>query len=346
MSKRRIYRKMMFLAGVLILFNLFIATWVRAGEIVVYTALEDDQVPRYLESFKKNHSEIQLKIVRDSTGIITAKLLAERSNPQADVIWGLAATSLLLFDQKGMLEPYSPKGIERINPRFRDSRNSAHWVGIDAWMTAFCVNTIEMQAKKLPMPDSYADLTKPVYRGQLVMPNPASSGTGFLTVSALIQLMGEEKAWDYMDKLHGNMGVYTHSGSKPCKMAGQGEYPIGISFGYRGITQKKKGEPIETVFPKEGSGWDLEANALVKKGTIKKEAKIFLDWAIGDSAMREYSKSFAIVSAPTGEPIPEGFPKDPMRQLIKNDFGWAAANRDRILEEWNRRYGSKSEPKS
>jgi iron(III) transport system substrate-binding protein len=62
--------------------------------------------------------------------------------------------------------------------------------------------------------------------------------------------------------------------------------------------------------------------------------------------MTEYSKSFAIVSAPTGEPVPEGYPKDPMRQLIKNDFTWAAANRDRILEEWNRRYGSKSEPKS
>jgi iron(III) transport system substrate-binding protein len=336
---------MMLLVGVSILFNLFFSAWGKAGEIVVYTALEDDQVPRYLESFKKNHPEIQLKIARDSTGIITAKLLAERSNPQADVIWGLAATSLLLFDQKGMLEPYSPRGIERINPRFRDSRNSAHWVGIDAWMTAFCVNTIEMQAKKLPMPDSYADLIKPVYRGQLVMPNPASSGTGFLTVSALIQLMGEKKAWDYMDKLHGNMAVYTHSGSKPCKMAGQGEYPIGISFGYRGITQKKKGEPVETVFPKEGSGWDLEANALVKKGTVKKEAKIFLDWAVSDSAMSEYSKSFAIVSAPTDQLIPEGFPKDPLRQLIKNDFAWAAANRDRILEEWNRRYGSKSEPK-
>lgn len=84
------------------------------------------------------------------------------------------------------------------------------------------------------------------------MPNSASSGTGFLTVSALIKLFGEKKAWEFMDKLNENIAVYTHSGSKPAKMAGAGEYPIGISFGYRGIIQKKKGEPVETIFPKEG----------------------------------------------------------------------------------------------
>ncbi|MCD8491198.1 MAG: hypothetical protein LRY51_04490 [Geovibrio sp.] len=74
----------------------------------------------------------------------------------------------------------------------------------------------------------------------MTMPNPASSGTGYLTVSAWLQLMGEKAGWEYMDKIHQNMALYTHSGSKPSKMAAQGEYPIGISFGYRGVTEKKK----------------------------------------------------------------------------------------------------------
>ena len=316
-----------------------------AEEILVYTALEDDQIPRYLESFKKQYPDITVKIVRDSTGIVTAKLLAEKANPQADVIWGTAATSLLLCDQAGMLEGYAPKGLERVLAEFRDPRNPPHWVGIDAWETGFCVNTIELKNKNLPMPTSFADLIMPVYRGYLVMPNPASSGTGFLTVAGVLQMMGEKKGWDYLDKLHENMALYTHSGSKPCKMAGTGEFPIGISFGYRGIVQKQKGEPVETVFPKEGSGWDLEANALVKKPAVKAGAKTFLDWAISDGAMKEYAKSFALVTVPTDQPVPEGYPKDPRKQLIKNDFNWAAKNRDRILEEWNRRYGAKSEPK-
>jgi len=251
----------------------------------------------------------------------------------------------LVLDQEGMLAPYAPKGVEKVAPQFKDSRNPPQWVGIDAWMTAFCVNTVELKAKNLPMPASYADLLKPVYKGHLVMPNPASSGTGFLTVSAILQLMGEQKGWEYLDKLHQNMALYVHSGSKPCKQAGAGEFPIGISFGYRGIQEKGRGAPIETIFPKEGSGWDLEANSLMKKSNIKPAAKTFLDWAISASAMKEYAKSYAVVTIPTGDPIPEGFPKEPLKQMVKNDLSWAAKNRARILEEWEKRYGAKNEPK-
>jgi iron(III) transport system substrate-binding protein len=323
-----------------------VASTARAEEILVYTALEDDQVPRYLESFKKQHPEITVKIVRDSTGIVTAKLLAEKNNTQADVVWGTAATSLLILDQEGMLAPYAPKGLEKVVAQFKDSRNPPQWVGIDAWETAFCVNTVEVKAKNLPVPETYTDLLKPAYKGLLVMPNPASSGTGYLTVSAILQLMGEQKGWEYLDGLHKNIAMYTHSGSKPCKQAGAGEFPIGISFGYRGIQEKQKGAPVQTVFPKEGSGWDLEANALMKKSQIKPAAKVFLDWAISQPAMKEYAKSYALTSVPTGDPIPEGYPKEPVKQLIKNDFGWAAKNRARILEEWSKRYDGKSEPKS
>jgi iron(III) transport system substrate-binding protein len=261
------------------------------------------------------------------------------------VIWGLAATSLLIFDQEGMLTPYAPKRVELVAPQFKDSRNPPTWVGIDAWMTGFCVNTVESKAKNLPVPASFADLIKPVYRGHLVMPNPASSGTGYLTVSAILQLRGEQKGWGYLDKLHQNMAVYTHSGSKPCKQAAAGEFPIGISFGYRGIQEKKKGAPVETIFPTEGSGWDLEANALVKKAQIKPAARTFLDWSLSEPVMKEYNASYAVVSIPTGLAVPEGFPREPLKRMIKNDFNWAAKNRARILDEWNKRYGTKSEPK-
>jgi iron(III) transport system substrate-binding protein len=312
--------------------------------IVVYTALEDDQLEGYLEVFEQDHPEITVELVRDSTGIVTAKLLAEKDNPQADVVWGLAATSLLVADQEGLLEPYAPEGLDRIKDKFRDPSDPPKWVGIDAWMSAFCVNTIELENNGLTMPTSWEDLLKPEYKDFLVMPNPNSSGTGFLSVSSFLQQMGEEEGWAYMDGLHENIAQYTHSGSKPCKMAGAGEYPIGISFGYRGIIQKEDGEPIETVFPAEGSGWDLEANALIKKDTIKPAARTFLDWAISDNIMKEYAKSFAIVTAETDQPVPEGFPADPMEQLIDNDFSWAAQNREDILKEWIARYDSKSEP--
>jgi len=322
-----------------------------AEELLLYTAIEDDQLPRYLASWEQQNPKVTralgtLKIVRDSTGIISAKLMAEKANPQADLIWGLAATTLLRLDQEGMLAPYAPKGLEKVLPQFKDSRNPPHWVGIDAWMTGICVNTKETAAKKLPMPASYADLIKPVYKGHLVMPNPASSGTGFLTVTAVLQLMGEQKGWEYLDKLHENIALYVHSGSKPCKMAGAGEFPIGISFDYRGFQEKKKGAPVETVFPKEGSGYDLEANGLIKKATIKPIAKTFLDWAITEPALKEYGQSYGILAIPIPIALPEGYPKDPTKHLIpKNDLNWAAKNYDRILKEWSKRYDAKSEKK-
>lgn len=317
---------------------------VAAGEtIVVYTALEDDEYPAYLELFRKKHPDITIKTVRDSTGIITAKFLAEKGNPQADVIWGLAATSLIKAKKEGMLEPYAPKGLEKVDPLFRDPAEPPFWVGIKAWETGFIVNTIELEGRGLPMPRSYVDLVKPEYRGLVVMANPASSGTGYLTVSGIMQIMGEEKGWEYLDKLDANMMQYTHSGSKPAKMAGQGECVIGISFGYRGLKQKSKGEPVETIWPSEGSGWDLEANALVKKQGIKAAAKTFLDFAISDDIMKLYADIYPITSVDTGMPVPDGYPDDPKSLIIPNDLDAAADRRDGVLLEWSRRYEGKSE---
>ncbi|HEY2493367.1 MAG TPA: putative 2-aminoethylphosphonate ABC transporter substrate-binding protein [Paenibacillus sp.] len=316
-------------------------------EITVYTALEDDQIQAYLTSYNTQHPETKVNIVRDSTGIITAKLLAEKDNPVADAVWGVAATSLLALDKEGLLEPYAPVGLDRIQDKFRDNAETPKWVGIDAWETALVVNTVELEKKNLPIPTSYEDLTNPEYKGMIVMPNPASSGTGFLDVAGWLQLMGEDKGWAFMDKLHENVQAYTHSGSKPAKMAAAGEAVIGISFGYRGIIEKKKGAPVEVVFPSEGSGWDVEANGLIKKPEMKEEAKQFLDWAISDEPMKEYNKNYAIIAV-KGEDtlIPEGYTKNPIEQLINYDLVKSANNRDAVLAEWSKRYDGKSEPKS
>ena len=225
-------------------------------ELTVYTAIEADDLKRYAEEFNKDYPDIEIKWVRDSTGIVTAKLLAEKDNPQADVVWGLAATSLMVLKNEGMTHPYMPEGGDALDPKFIDSAKPPHWTGMDAWVAAICVNTIEAEKNNLPMPTSWMDLVNPVYKGHVVMPNPNSSGTGFLDVASWLQLFGEEDGWGFMDALHENIAWYTHSGSKPCRQAGAGETPIGISFAYRGAKVKNQGAPIEIVVPSEGVGWD------------------------------------------------------------------------------------------
>ena len=173
-------------------------TFAQKTQLLVYTALETDQLKAYADSFNKIEPNIELKWVRDSTGVITAKVLAEKANPQADLVVGVSASSLAVFENEGMLQPYAPKGLDKISPQYRDSKNPPDWVGMDVYGAAICFNTVEAQKQNLPKPESWKDLTKPVYKGKIVMPNPASSGTGYLDVSGWIQMWGEADAWKYM----------------------------------------------------------------------------------------------------------------------------------------------------
>jgi iron(III) transport system substrate-binding protein len=317
-----------------------------ATELTVYTAVEAEDLKKYAAAFNADHPDIKIKWVRDSTGIVTAKLLAEKNNPQADVVWGLAATSLLLLKSEGMLEAYAPKGVEKLDKKFIDKSNPPTWVGMDAWVASVCYNTVEAKKHNLTPPTSWADLTKPMYKGHVIMPNPNSSGTGFLDVSSWLQMMGEEDGWKYMDALHQNIARYTHSGSKPCKLAASGEIPIGVSFAFRGAKSKAAGAPIEIIVPSEGVGWDMEATAIIA-GTSKLEAaKTLVDWSITRKANEMYNSGYAVVAMPgVAKPV-EHFPPSLLEKMIDNDFEFAANNRKRILSEWQKRYDSKSEPKS
>jgi len=316
-----------------------------ATELTVYTAFEAEDLKRYKSEFERKNPDVKINWVRDSTGIVTAKLIAEKENPQADVVWGLAGTSLLVLKEEEMLATYKPAGFERLDAKFRDNSSDTQWVGLDAWMAGVCVNTVEAEKNGLPMPTSWRDLTKPVYKGHVIMPNPNSSGTGFLDVSSWLQLFGEDQGWAFMDGLHQNISRYTHSGSKPCKLAASGETPIGISFAFRGAKEKKKGAPVEVVFPSEGLGWDVEAAAIVKGTDKLTAAKQLMDFAVSEDAMRMYNVGYAIVAMPgIAKPV-EYFPENASELIIDNDFEWAAQNRKDILSQWASRYDGKSDPK-
>ena len=119
-------------------------------DLVVYTALENEQINKYLATFKEENPDVNVKIVRDSTGIVTAKLLAEGGSTPADVVWGTAASSLLVLEKRGLIEPYAPKGLNRVEKMLKDTANPPAWVGIDAWECAIVVNTAEAKAQGLP----------------------------------------------------------------------------------------------------------------------------------------------------------------------------------------------------
>jgi iron(III) transport system substrate-binding protein len=177
------------------------------------------------------------------------------------------------------------------------------------------------------------------------MPNPNSSGTGFLTVAGWMGAMGEGNAWQYMTRLHDNIQVYTHSGSAPCNNAARGEYAVGISLDMRAVTLKNQGAPIEIIVPNDGVGYDLEATAILRGARNLEAARRLADFAVSRPAMELYGRYYALLALPGVEPSVRGYPAEFAQRLVNMDVREIATSRERILREWAARFDGKSAPR-
>lgn len=309
-----------------------------AGEITVYTALEEPEIADYLAAAKKDMPDLKVKVLRLSTGDLGARILSEGNHPRYDVIWGWALTNMMDPRVQALLQVYRPKGLDRVPAQFKDPNGK--WFAPTGYMAALCVNTDRLKRKGLPMPTGWTDLLNPVYKGEVVMPNPASSGTGYLQVVSILQGMGGEKGWDFLKQLDANVAQYSKSGSRPCSMASTGEYAIGASSAIVAMEAVRQGYPVKMVIPKEGAGYELEANALVAGSTHQQDAKRFLDWTISDDAARLYGKYKEIIgietAAEVSKPASGGMPMDVKKQLFPMDFKQSMETRQATLDRWQK----------
>ncbi len=312
----------------------------------VYSTLEVENIADFKKAFEAVNPDIEILWNRDSTGVLTAKILAEQTAQRADAIWGLAVTSMLLLDKRGLLEPYAPPTLAQLKPNFRDPANPPAWVGMEAWVATVCFNTVETGKLGLPKPTSWFDLLDPKFKGKLTMPHPASSGTGYFHVSAWIQIFGEAKAWEFMDKLHDNIAIYEHSGTRPCRQAAAGEFPLGISYELAAASARQKGAPIEGLMMKEGGGWDMDAAAILRGTKHPKEVRRLMDFAASREANELYASFVSQVAMSGIASHIRDYPPGVAESMIKNDFAWASENRARILAEWAKRYEGKAAKKN
>jgi len=312
-----------------------------AGTLIAYTALEEDEIKAYVAAAKKDLPDIDIKVLRLSTGDLGARILAEAGNPRHDVIWGWALTNLLDPRVVDLLEPYAAKGSEALAAK--DKAADGKWFAATGYMAAFCVNTEILEAKKLPLPTSWQDLAKPIYKGEIAMPNPVSSGTGYLQIAALLQGMGADAGWKYLKALDGNVAQYIKSGSRPCKAARSGEFAIGISLAFAAMQSIEEGYPLKMVIPSDGAGYELEASGLMKSSRNKADAKRFLDWTLSAKAGGLYTRYKEIVTIP-GTPrsrtaATAGLPADLSTVLFPVDFARSARERDATLAAWQKQIG-------
>jgi iron(III) transport system substrate-binding protein len=177
------------------------------------------------------------------------------------------------------------------------------------------------------------------------MPSPLSSGTAFLAVNGWITAFGEEGGWKYMDALHENISQYGHSGSAPCRQAAAGETVIGISYSTPGVKAINEGAPIKIILPEEGLGWEIEATAIIKGARNMDDARKLADWVSSREAAQISSKFLPITAYDDISQLPENYPEGERERLLKMDFASLAANREAVMAEWQKRYGTKVPPK-
>ncbi|ROS05425.1 iron(III) transport system substrate-binding protein [Sinobacterium caligoides] len=309
-------------------------------DLTVYTAFETDLLSKYKSAFEQDNPDIDIHWVRDSTGVITSRLLAEGKNSPADVVWGLAASSLQLLKDRGLMATSTPANADEITDAYKDQSKNPAWYGNDGMFAAVCFNKALAKKNNIPEPHSWQDLTKPVYKGLISMPNPASSGTGYMQVSAWLQSMGEDKGWAYMDALDKNVLQYQHSGSKPCAQAATGEVVVGISLAVRGAILKTQGAPLDVIVL-DNAGWDLEAVGITSSSKHKAASERLLEWSLSKKANEMYNENYPIVGNKTvntkGKASTNNYP-DVSGKKLDNDFSVMASERDGILKKWGSRY--------
>ncbi len=278
------------LCALFVLMLLAIIPPATAGELILYTASNPKIEKDINAAFQKAYPDIKVNTINMSTGPITERAIAEKANPQADVIWMVNDIALEQLKEAGVLEPYEPQNSPVVD-EFRDP--DGFYVNHNATLMGMAVNTQQLKERKMPIPTTWEDLIKPIYKGQISIAAPTKSGTGLSIFSTLWDAFG----WNFIDNLHQNIFAYQSSGSAAARMCGRGEIAIGLSYDTAILQQVQAGVPVEMVIGrispnvKEGGG-------LLAGAPHPKEAKIFLDWLFGAEGAKIFVPHVGIGAVP------------------------------------------------
>lgn len=308
---------------------------VDAGKLVFYAGLQEDHAALVAQNFEKE-TGIKTEFVRLSSGETLARLKAEKNNMTASVWYGGPVDGMVAASEEGLIEPYKSSEAQNIKNEFKDPNGL--WTGIYVGYLGFVGNKKVLAEKKLSMPTSWEDLLKPEYKGEIVVAHPGSSGTAYTMLATLVQIMGEDKAMEYMKKLNGQVRQYTKSGTASGRMVGIGEATIGIIFLHDGIKYQEEGyNNIVLGTPSEGTGFEIGGVSLLKGGPDQENGKKFIDWAL-KSKTQELGKTVGSFQFLTNKNAvnPEEVKVVANAKLINYNFDWAGKNKKRLVEEFTK----------
>lgn len=317
---------------VVLLLTLVLSITASAQTLDVYSIMPESFAVPFFEEFTAA-TGIKINFVRHSAGEVLARLIAEKNNPRVGMIFGGPADTFAAAVKEGVLEPYAPAGVEAIPELYRDANN--YFIGIGLNPIVFLTNKEFLKDNNLQAPSSWYDLLDPAYKNGLQMADARTSGTGFNRIASIMLALGsEDEAFDYMEKMHQNVQVYTKSGGGGTVPVATRQASSGVFFLVDSIETAKRGYDVEISFPKEGSVVSVEAMALVKNGPNQDLAKKFMDWLVTPEAQSLYAKhGIGFLPVRSDAQVSELINIEGAN-FFDLDLEWAGQNRQRLIEKW------------
>ncbi len=278
---------------------------------------------------------IRVELLTMSSGEVLTRLQAEKTNPQTDIWFGGGSDAFIQAAKEGLIVAYKSPNAANVYPAFRDTEG--YWTGVSLVVVGFLVNNDRLQAKGLPMPTKWADLANPIYKDELTASDPNTSGTAYTSVSGILQMLGEQEGWAFLDQLYANIPFLEKSGSAPGQKTLAGEYAIGIVPDPHNALLNNPNAPLTSVFPTDGVlAWPSPV-AIVAGARHPNNARIFVDWCLSPEGQQVLMRASPRVPTTDVETI-AGVPSLGELNLVAYDHIKWGAERERVLEEFKRRY--------
>ncbi|HEV8307975.1 MAG TPA: ABC transporter substrate-binding protein [Methylomirabilota bacterium] len=295
--------------------------------------------PAWCEAVKREFGKatgIQTEFVRLSSGAALARVRAEKASPTFDVWFGGSGDSHWVAQADGLLEFFQPKAWAELRRELVRAVDG-HYIPLYTGLHGFGVNEQILREKNLPVPETWKDLGDAKYKGLVAMPNPNTSGTGYVMMTTIVQIYGDEPGFELLKAIHKNVAQYTRSGGDPSLLAGRGEVAVGVSFANDVVERARKGFPIRFVAPRDGTGYEIGALSLVKGAPNRVSALRFIDWALDPENQKLGPQNGEVsVQSHSRAAVDRDVPRFEDAKVIAYDFGkyGTPAVRDALIKRW------------
>lgn len=306
----------------------------KQSELKIYSIIHEEETEALVNLFTKK-TGIPATFLRASTGELVNRVIAEKDNPQADILLGGATNYHIHAKESGALECYKSPLAENV-PAFAKSEDGAY--------TGFCVlalgiginkSRFEQKFSGIEIPKTWDDLVNPAFKGEIVLTNPIASSTAYLFVQNQLQRLGYEKGWEYLKNLADLVGQFPDSGSAPAKLIGTGEYAIGVSYIHALSKYQADGFDVLPIAPPQSVG-DVDCISIMKNTKNLDSAKAFVDFMLSKEAQELMSSiDFTCPVNQEAKGIEGSIPLSQF-DLIKYDSALAAKQKSEVLEKWTK----------